>query len=72
MNMSDLSSLLILIGVVILVYPITVIVLQFDSPVWLAWFFKITIGVGSALLGAGIGLGVGHLVYKEKGAKNVD
>jgi len=71
MNMSDLSSLLILIGVVILVYPITVIVIQFDSPVWLAWFFKVTIGVGSALLGAGIGLGVGHLVYRKKdGEKN--
>ncbi len=71
MNMSDLSSLLILIGVVILVYPITVIVLQFDSPTWLAWFFKVTIGVGSALLGAGIGLGVGHLVYRKKdGEKN--
>lgn len=71
MNMSDLSSLLILIGVVILVYPITVIVLQFDSPTWLAWFFKVTIGVGSGLLGAGIGLGVGHLVYRKKdGEKN--
>jgi len=29
-------------------------------------------GIGSALMGVGIGLGVGHLAYREKGAKNVD
>jgi len=71
MNYSDLSSLLILIGILILVYPLTVIFFQFyDSPMW---FFKVTLGIGSALFGAGIGFGVGHIVYrKEKGEKNDD
>jgi len=35
---------------------------------WILYF-----GIGSALMGAGIGFGVGHLVYrKDNGAKNVE
>jgi len=63
LNLSDLSSLLILIGILVVVYPLTVMFFQFDSPLW---FFKVTMGVGSALIGAGIGLGVGDLVYRKE------
>jgi len=67
MNYSDISSILITIGVILLVYPITMIVLQLVGETWL---LQITIGVGSALFGAGIGFGIGHLVYKKEKVKD--
>jgi len=72
MNYSDISSLLITMGVIILVYPITMIVFQFDiESVQNFNLLRITLGVGSALFGAGIGFGIGHIVYKkEKGGKD--
>ena len=69
MNLSDLSSLLILIGILVIFYPLTVMFFQFDSPLW---FLQLTLGVGSALIGAGIGLGVGHLVYRKENDGNND
>lgn len=67
MNYSDISSILITIGVIVLVYPITVIVLQFEI---LELLFRTTLGVGSALFGAGIGFGIGHIVYKKEKVKD--
>jgi hypothetical protein len=68
MNYSDLSGLLITIGTIVLVYPITVIVFEFDI---LLGLFRYTLAVGSALFGAGIGFAVGQVVYrKEKGGKD--
>lgn len=69
MNYSDISSILITIGVILLVYPITMIVLQLVGETWLLQI-QITLGVGSALFGAGIGFGIGHLVYKKEKVKD--
>ena len=70
MSYSDWSGWLITFGIIVLVYPITVIAFQFEIQELL---FRITIGVGSALLGAGLGVGIGHLAYKkEKGGSKVE
>lgn len=67
MNYSDISSILITIGVILLVYPITIIALQLVGETWLV---QITMGVGSGLFGAGIGFGIGHIVYKKEKVDN--
>lgn len=69
MSYSNLSSLLIIIGIVILVYPITVINLHFEIQELL---FRLTLGVGSALFGAGIGFGIGHFTYKKEKVGTID
>jgi len=68
MNMYYYFIILFSLGLFMAVYPI--VMSNFTETFSVASIFYF--GIGSALMGAGIGLGVGHLAYREKGAKNVD
>ncbi len=59
------------IGLFITVIPLLFgVIAQIYSP---NEFFIYFFGVGTALMGGGLGLAVGHIVYgEEKGAKNVE
>lgn len=72
MNMYQLFIIFFGLGLFMVIFPILTssqlfLETDFSKRLVLTYF-----GIGSALMGAGIGLGVGHLAYREKGAKNVD
>lgn len=68
MNMYYYFIILFGLGLFMAMYPIVMSNFTETFSVVSIFYF----GIGSALMGAGIGLGVGHLTYREKGAKNVD
>lgn len=71
MNMYQLFIIFFGLGLFMVLFPILAssqlfLETDFSKRLVLTYF-----GIGSALMGAGIGLGVGHLVYrKEKGGSN--
>ncbi len=77
MNMYRWFIVLYSIGFFIAVFPFVVAIIlqnnllhvEYESLTenWILFF-----GIGSVLMGGGVGLAVGHLAYREKGAKNVD
>ncbi len=68
MSYFDLFISMVSIGVLVIAIPYTIeLILQFDSPLLFNTIGgKISIGVGTALIGGGLGFGVGHVVYRKK------